>query len=495
MSASTSASPSALPTPTLQDPDALRAARMIPFIVGCALFMQMLDATVVATALPAMAASLGSTPVRLNVAITSYLLAAAVFVPISGWAADRFGARRVFIAAIVLFTLSSVTCAISQDLSQLVLSRIAQGMAGAMMVPVGRIILLRLVPKEDLLKAMSFLSIPALLGPVIGPPLGGFLVTYASWHWIFLINVPMGVFGIALTLRYIKEVRDADPPKLDWLGFFLSAICLATMVTGFEAVGRDVMSNTELLSLIGIGLACGFWYVRHARKIDYPIIDLSLMRIPTFAISTLAGNLCRFTVGATPFLLAMLLQIGFGLSPFSAGMITFAGAAGALAMKFVATPIVRRFGFRRVLTINSLLTGLFIVACALFSPSTPGWLMIVILLIGGFFRSLQFTGVNTLTYADIPPQLMSRASSFSAMAQQLGISLGVGVAAVTLNVSMALRGADTLSVGDTVSGFIVIGILCASSYFSFRRLDPNAGDEVNGRHRKAASTVNNDNEE
>ncbi|WP_156770429.1 DHA2 family efflux MFS transporter permease subunit [Bordetella bronchialis] len=452
---------------------------MIPFIVGCALFMQMLDATVVATALPAMAASLDSTPVRLNVAITSYLLAAAVFVPVSGWAADRFGARRVFIAAIALFTLSSVACAISQTVAQLVLSRVAQGVAGAMMVPVGRIILLRTVPKEDLLKAMSFLSIPALLGPVIGPPLGGFLVTYASWHWIFLINVPMGVLGIALILRYIQEIREKNVPGLDWLGFVLSGISMATLVSGFEAVGRD--ASAQALGIIAIGLASGFWYVHHSRKAAHPIIDLTLMRIPTFAISTLAGNLCRFSVGATPFLLAMLLQVGFGLSPFAAGMITFASAAGALLMKFVATPIVRRFGFRRVLTVNALLTGLFICVCALFQPSTPSWVIILVLLIGGFFRSLQFTGVNALTYADIGADKMSRASSFAAMAQQLGVSLGVGVAAVTLNVSMALRGSDRAQVADIVAGFLVIGLLCAASFFSFRRLDPAAGSQLNGR--------------
>jgi EmrB/QacA subfamily drug resistance transporter len=467
--------------PPLADPAALRAAKMIPFIVGCALFMQMLDATVVATALPAMAASLNSTPVRLNVAITSYLLAAAVFVPVSGWAADRFGARRVFIGAIVLFTASSVACALSRDLAQLVLSRIAQGIAGAMMVPVGRIILLRTVPKEDLLKAMSFLSIPALLGPVIGPPLGGFLVTYASWHWIFLINVPMGVLGVVLILRYIREIREQDVPPLDWLGFLLSSICLATLVSGFEALGRDVMSSVQLIGLIAVGLVCGFWYVRHSRKVPHPIIDLSLMRTPTFAISTLAGNLCRFSVGATPFLLAMLLQVGFGLSPFSAGMITFASAAGAMLMKFVATPIVRYFGFRRVLMVNALLTGAFIAVCALFRSTTPVWLIILTLLAGGFFRSLQFTGVNALTYADIGPSQMSRASSFAAMAQQLGVSLGVGVAAVTLNVSMALRGAEHLVVGDIVSGFVVVGLLCAASFFSFRRLDPAAGNQLNGR--------------
>jgi EmrB/QacA subfamily drug resistance transporter len=467
--------------PLLADPVALRAAKMIPFIVGCALFMQMLDATVVATALPAMASSLNSTPVRLNVAITSYLLAAAVFVPVSGWAADRFGARRVFIAAIALFTVSSVACALSQTVTQLVLSRVAQGVAGAMMVPVGRIILLRTVPKEDLLKAMSFLSIPALLGPVIGPPLGGFLVTYTSWHWIFLINVPMGVLGIALILRYIQEVREKDVPGLDWLGFVLSGVSMATLVSGFEAVGRDAAANGQALGVVAIGLVSGFWYVHHSRKTRHPIIDLSLMSIPTFKISTLAGNLCRFSVGATPFLLAMLLQVGFGLTPFAAGMITFASAAGALLMKFVATPIVRRFGFRRVLTVNAVLTGAFICVCALFQPNTPSWLIILVLLIGGFFRSLQFTGVNALTYADIGPDKMSRASSFAAMAQQLGVSLGVGVAAVTLNVSMALRGSEHASIGDIVAGFLVVGLLCAASFFSFRRLDPAAGSQLNGQ--------------
>jgi len=466
--------------PPISDPArAARAARMIPFIVGCALFMQMLDSTVVATALPAMAAALGSTPVRLNVAITSYLLAVAVFVPVSGWAADRYGARRVFVAAIALFTLSSVACALAQNVPQLVLARIVQGMAGAMMVPVGRVILLRTVPKQDLLKAMSFLSIPALLGPVIGPPLGGFMVTYMSWHWIFLINIPIGILGIALVLHFVEDVRESGTPGLDVAGFLLSAICLASLVSGFEALGHGLMPAWAVAALLAVGLACGLLYVRHARRAPHPILDLSLLRIPTFAISTLGGNLCRFAVGATPFLLAMLLQVGFGLSPFEAGLITFASAAGALLMKFVATPIVRRFGFRRVLTLNAVLTGGFIMACGLFTPSTPVWLMISVLLVGGFFRSLQFTGVNTLTYADIPPQRMSRASSFAAMAQQLGVSLGVGVAAVTLNVCIAVRGDTHLVTGDVVVGFIVIGLLCSLSLLSFRRLSPLAGAQLN----------------
>lgn len=472
-----SVAPASSPPPS---PDAARAARMIPFIVGCALFMQMLDSTVVATALPAMAQSLQTTAVRLNVAITSYLLAVAVFVPVSGWAADRYGARRVFAAAIALFTLSSIACAMSHSLAQLVAARVVQGMAGAMMVPVGRIILLRVVPKQDLLKAMSFLSIPALLGPVIGPPLGGFMVTYMSWHWIFLINIPIGIVGIALVRRYVPEIREASTPRLDWLGFLLSAVCLATLVSAFEALGHSLVPPLVVTGLALVGLACGGLYVWHARRAAHPILDLTLLREPTFAISVLGGNLCRFAVGAMPFLLAVQLQVGFGLSPFSAGLITFASAAGALLMKFVATPIVRHFGFRRVLTVNAVLTGLFIMACAAFTPGTPVWLLIGILLVGGFFRSLQFTGVNTLTYADIAPERMSSASSFAAMAQQLGISLGVGVAAVTLNISMAVRGADQFATGDAMVAFVVIGVLCAASTLSFRRLAPQAGAQLQG---------------
>jgi EmrB/QacA subfamily drug resistance transporter len=456
------------------------SARMIPFIVGCALFMQMLDSTVVATALPAMARSLGSTPVRLNVAITAYLLAVSVFVPISGWAADRFGARRVFLAAIAMFTLSSVGCALSQTITELVVARVFQGMAGAMMVPVGRIILLRVVPKQDLLRAMSFLSLPALMGPILGPPVGGLLVTYASWHWIFLINIPIGIGGIALVLRFVEEVREETKPRLDFIGFILSSVCMATLVTAFEGIGHSEFTMLQLVAMVVIGIVCGWLYWYRSKLVEYPVIDLSLLRIPTFSISVLAGNLCRFTVGATPFLLALLLQVGFGLSPLAAGFITFASAAGAMVMKFVTTPIVGYFGYRNVLIYNGLLTAAFVIACAAFTPLTPVWVMITVLLIGGFFRSLQFTGINTLSYADIPVHSMSRASSFSAMAQQMGITLGVGVAAVTLNISMALRGSTTLAIRDIAIAFVVTGLISASSSFSFRKLALDAGSQLKG---------------
>lgn len=453
--------------------------RMLPFIVGCALLMQMLDSTVVTTALPTMAADLGADPVRLNIAITSYLLAVAVFVPISGWAADRYGARRVFIAAIALFTLSSLTCALSNSLTQLVLSRIVQGIGGAMMVPVGRIILLRTIPKHELLKAMAFLSMPALIGPMAGPPLGGFLVTYASWHWIFLINLPIGAVGIWMILRFVRELpSDNQAHPLDWLGFFLSALCMATLVGGFESLGQGGPSIAVSGALIATGFISGALYYWHSQHHSNPILDLSLLKIHTFRVSTIAGNLCRFGVGAVPYLLALLLQIGFGLSALSAGLITFAGAVGAMAMKMAAPRILYRWGYRRVLTVNAVFTGASLAACALFTASTPAVVMIGVLLFGGFFRSLQFTAINTLAYADISQASMSRASSFAAMGQQLGVSLGVGVAAEALHLSMLWRGSNELIAADVVVGFLVIGVLCALPSFLFWRLPPEAGESL-----------------
>ena len=454
---------------------------MIPFIVGCALFMQMLDSTVVATALPTMALDFGTTVVRMNITITAYLLATAVFVPISGWAADRFGARSVFMAAIALFTLSSVACAASSTLAQLVAARLFQGAAGAMMVPVGRIILLRRIPKAELLKAMAFLTIPALLGPVIGPPVGGFLVTYASWHWIFLINIPVGALGLYMVQHWISRDVPDSRPRLDTAGFLLSGIAMAALMGCLEAVGHGSLDGWATLGLLVLGLGCGVLYIRHARHATYPIIDLGLLRTQTFAVSVLGGNLCRFSVGASPFLLAILLQVGFGLSAFSAGMITFTSAAGAMLMKLVATPIVNRFGFRRVLVFNALIAGAFVAACALFQADTPVWLMIAVLLVGGFFRSLQFTAVNALTYADLDPAQMSRASSFSATAQQLGISLGVACAATTLNLSVALRGGTEADRIDVVWGFVVIALMVSASALSFRRLPPRAGSQLRVR--------------
>ncbi len=454
------------------------AIKLIPFIVGCALFMQMLDATVVATALPAMAASLNSTPVRMNVAITAYLLAAAMFVPVCGWAADRFGAKRLFLFAISLFALTSLTCALSWDLTSLTVSRFIQGIAGAMMVPVGRIIMLRTIPRNQILKATSFLSIPALLGPILGPPLGGFLVTYASWHWIFLINIPIAIIGIALVVRYVFEFRSEKKPRLDWVGFILSSVGMATFVIGIEAVGNHTHGYLYPLILLCTGLICSILYVQHARRHPDPIIDLSLLKIPTFSAAVIGGNMTRLAVGAMPFLLTLLFQVGMGYSPLASGMITFSMAIGSLMMKFIATSVYGRWGFRKVLLINGTLTGLMTITNAFFIENTPVLLMGTLLLIGGFFRSLQFTGVNSLAFADIESEQMSQASSFSATAQQIGISLGMGIATVTLDLSMQLRGADHVSIGDIHVGFWVIGLLSIAAAYWFYKLDPKAGEGI-----------------
>ena len=286
-------------SPTLDPPTP--AQRILPFIVGCALLMQMLDSTVVTTALPAMARDLGSDPISMNITITSYLIAVAMFVPVSGWAADRYGARKVFIAAIALFTLSSLTCALSSSLTQLVISRVVQGLGGAMMVPVGRIILLRTIPKHNLLKAMAFLSMPALIGPMAGPPLGGLLVTYASWQWIFLINIPIGILGIWLIMRYVQALpTDTESPRLDVVGFLLSAVCMAALVSGFESLGHGGPQAWVSVALIATGLITGYLYVLHSRRHPNPILDLTLLRTPTFRAAVLAGNLCRFAVGVYP---------------------------------------------------------------------------------------------------------------------------------------------------------------------------------------------------
>ncbi|MDN4016267.1 DHA2 family efflux MFS transporter permease subunit [Zwartia panacis] len=467
-------------SPTLDPPTP--AQRILPFIVGCALLMQMLDSTVVTTALPAMARDLGSDPISMNITITSYLIAVAMFVPVSGWAADRYGARKVFIAAIALFTLSSLTCALSSSLTQLVISRVVQGLGGAMMVPVGRIILLRTIPKHNLLKAMAFLSMPALIGPMAGPPLGGLLVTYASWQWIFLINIPIGILGIWLIMRYVQALpTDTESPRLDVVGFLLSAVCMAALVSGFESLGHGGPQAWVSATLIATGLITGYLYVLHSRRHPNPILDLTLLRTPTFRAAVLAGNLCRFAVGATPYLLALLLQIGFGMSALSAGLITFVGAVGSLLMKMAAPRILNRWGYRYVLTVNAVLTGLSLAACASFTPEMPSVLMLGILLIGGFFRSLQFTAVNTLAYADISHAGMSRASSFAAMAQQLGVSLGVGVAAESLSLSMAWRGSNNLIAADVMVGFIVIGTLCALASLAFWKLSPHAGESLRQR--------------
>jgi EmrB/QacA subfamily drug resistance transporter len=454
---------------------------LVPFVVACAMFMQNLDSTVIATALPTIARSLGESPLRLNVAITCYLLSLAVFIPISGWTADRFGARRVFSLAIVVFTLGSVACGLSTSLAALVASRILQGMGGALMVPVGRLVLLRTVAKSDLVRAMSFVSVPALIGPVLGPPVGGFIVTYASWRWIFFINIPIGILGIVLVNLLVGDLKETGRRPFDLSGFALTGTGLASLAFGFENVGRGTLPGVVVIALLAVGALCIALYVRHAYRVSHPIIDLALLKIPTYAMASIGGFLFRMGLGALPFLLPLMLQVGFGLSALNSGMLTFASAAGAMLMKTTAVRVLRTLGFRIVLVGDAVISAAFLFGYSLFRPSTPHLVIFFALLAGGFFRSLQMTSINTLSYADVPPAMLSRATSLTSMAQQLSQTAGVATAALMLHTVLTLRGGSALAAADFYPVFVGIAMISLLSVPFFLKMAPDAGAEVSGR--------------
>ncbi|HKD20636.1 MAG TPA: MFS transporter [Rhizomicrobium sp.] len=453
---------------------------LIPLMVACALFMENLDSTVINTALPAIARSLHENPLTLNMGITSYLFSLAVFVPISGWVADRFGARVVFQAAIIIFTLGSISCAFSQSLSDFVLARIFQGMGGAMMVPVGRLVILRNVSKAELVEAMAYVTIPALVGPIVGPPLGGFITTYFDWRWIFWINVPIGIVGVFLAQRLIRNIKEDALPPLDWRGLIMTGVGCSGLIFGFEFLGRGAVPASVAFSLILIGGAASALYVWHARRVAHPLLNLSLLEIPTFRASVTGGFLFRMGVGATPFLLPLMLQVGFGFSPLHSGLLTFVAAAGALVMKFTAPQILRRFGFRPVLVWNSLICGGMLACYALIRADTPALFVWLLLLTSGFFRSLLFTSLNAVAYADMPPERMSQATSFSSMGQQLSLSFGVGFGALVLHLASLRQGGAKLVPEDFVVAFVSVALISTFAVFSFRALPEDAGSELTG---------------
>ncbi len=444
--------------------------------------MQNLDGTVVATALPAMAESFGARPLQMNLALTSYLLSLAVFIPVSGWMADRFGSRTVFRAAIAVFTVGSILCGYSNTLSMLVVSRIVQGLGGAMMVPVGRLVLLRSVAKSELVAAMAWLTVPALIGPVIGPPLGGFLVTYADWRWIFTINVPIGILGMILVTLFVDELKSDTPGRLDVVGLILCGIALSGITFGSEMLGRGVEAASLIVVCLGAGLLAGVAYFWHARRRPDPLLDLSLLKIPTFAVSVLAGTLFRVGVGAIPFLLPLMFQIGFGDSAAQSGLVTFASAIGAIIMKPAAQRALRAFGFRATLLWNAAISAFGVALCAAFRNWWPLPAIYAALILGGFFRSLQFTAYNTIAYADIPRERMSAATSLYATIQQLSLTFGVTIGTSALAISSHYRGHTTLQVGDFAFAFIVVALLMLLAAPASLLMPADAGEEVSGHH-------------
>jgi EmrB/QacA subfamily drug resistance transporter len=457
------------------------SSRLIPLIIASALFMENMDSTVIATSLPAIAADLGTDPIVLKLAFTTYLLSLTVFIPISGWCADRFGARHVFRAAIVVFTLGSIACGLATSLGGLVAARALQGVGGAMMVPVGRIILLRSIPKSQLVDALAWLTIPALLGPLVGPPVGGFITTFLSWRWIFWMNVPFGIGAIVFATTLMPETQVDHVPPLDVKGFLLSGLGLSSTVFGLTIMGRDLLPGVAPYGLVLFGLVVLYLYLRHARISPAPILDLRLLKIATFRAGVLGGSLFRIGVGAVPFLLPLLFQLGFGMTAFESGLLTCAAAAGAISMKFPAATLIRRFGFRRLLLANGVLASLSIAALGLLSPSTVFAVVLPLLFAGGFLRSLQFTAMNAMSYADIENNAMSHATSLYTVIQHLSLSAGVVLAAFVLEAAQYWRGENVLVVADFAAAFVVVALFALCSARQFTNLATDAGASVSGR--------------
>src|SRR5690242_16056784 len=443
----------------------MQRAVLIPLIVACALFMENMDSTVIATSLPAIALDIGESPLALKLALTSYLVGLAVFIPISGWVADCIGSRTVFASAIVVFVAGSLACAASSTLAAFVVARFLQGIGGAMMVPVGRLVLLRAVPKDELLAALNYLTIPALLGPVTGPALGGAITLYFHWRWIFLINLPIGVLGLVLVLRHIPNVKEPATPALDFAGFALAGAGLSLLMLGLSSLGGHLMPGKFTAACVVVGALALAAYPWHARRTAHPVIDLSLLRLPTFNTGVLAGSLFRIGVGATPFLLPLLLQLGFGMNPLQSGLLTCATAVGAMFMKTLTTVILRRFGFRRVLTANALIASAAVAVYGLFTAATPHLVIFLVLLVSGCLRSLQFTSLQAISFAEVTRETMSQASSVASMAQRLAQSLGVAIGAYALQISGLVQGHAEVVVADFPPAFIAVALLSAVSMF------------------------------
>ncbi len=454
--------------------------RVLPLVVASALFMENMDSTIIATSLPAMARDLGTSPVSLKLAFTTYLITLTVFLPISAWISDKFGAKRVFRIAMVIFTLASLCCAAAPSLGWLVAARAVQGLGGAMMVPVGRIIVLRSIPKSELVGALAWLTVPALVGPLVGPPIGGFITTYFSWHWIFWMHLPIGILGLVMATIFMPDFPASEVPPLDIKGFFLSGLGLALTVFGMTIVGRDLFTGPETAGLVGLGLVLVYLYVRHALRVPNPILDIRLLSIDTLRISIMAGSFYRIAAGAIPFLLPLLLQIGFNLTPFQSGLITCTSAAGALLMKFLAARALRTFGYRQLLIVNGIISCGFMAAIALFRESTPLIVVYGVLLFGGLARSLQFTSLNSIAYADIANKDIARANGLYTVAQQLSLALGVAFAAIILEASQWFRGTTTLGQVDFSTAFVVVALSGLIALPEFIKLSRGAGSTLSG---------------
>jgi EmrB/QacA subfamily drug resistance transporter len=464
-----------------------RGALLPPLIVGCAGFMQAFDANAVIVALPAMAKGFATPPLALGIVITAYLVGAAAFLPLCGWAAERFGARRLFLAAIALFGLTSITCGVADTLPMLVLARFAQGCAGAMLLPVGRIIVLAHTPSGGMLRTMGLLTTPVMLGPLLGSPIGGLIVTFGSWRWLFFVNVPVALAGLLLVRAYVPDVGPRAARALDGRGMLLLSAALVGLTYGVSLAARPV-SVLPGLALIAAGLAASFGYAVHARRHPHPIVAGGLFAIRSFAASNLGGLFPRLLVSAVPFLLALLFQVGFGLSAVQAGGLVVASALGSLPSRWLVSALLRRWSFRTVLAVNAVAVAATVAVCAALTPATPHLLIMALLFVQGLLRSLQLVTLMALGYADIEPVDLPAASTIASLSQQIAMSLGIALAVPAVEMGRAFRGGVGLGPTAIAPAFLLLAALSLVSMFWFLRLPADAGDHFG---RRAVAPVGN----
>ncbi|HBT6847669.1 TPA: MFS transporter [Klebsiella pneumoniae] len=458
-----------------------RAFSAPALLVAGAFFMEFLDGTVIATALPDMARDFGVTAVELNIGISAYLITLAVLIPASGWIADRFGARAIFTLALAIFTLASVFCGLSTEVHIFVAMRILQGVGGALMVPVGRLAVLRTTPKHQLIKAIATLTWPALVAPIIGPPLGGFITRYASWHWIFFINVPLGLAAIILSLRIIPDIRETERRSFDLSGFITTSVAMVSLVTAMERLGDRQPQIWPTQALAALGFGCLLYSIRHFRRAVAPMVRLDALQVPTFRVTMYGGSLFRASISAVPFLLPLLFQVGFGMDPFHSGLLVLAVFVGNLTIKPATTPLIRWLGFRRLLLINGALNVCSLLACALLTPQTPVWAIMLILYLGGVFRSIQFTGVSTLAFADVPAAQMSDANTLFSTASQLAVGLGITLGAIGIRLGEQVGDWLHLTELPGISfrlSFVFIALICLVGMIDSLHLAKTAGSSV-----------------
>ncbi len=463
---------------TQRDP---RLRILIPMIVAVAFLMEQLDSTIITTAIPDMARALGTTPVRMNLAVTAYVLSLAVFIPVSGWFSDRFGARRVFTLALAIFTLGSALCGVANSFAMLVATRALQGLGGAMMTPVGRLILLRSFPRSQFVSAMTYMTLPAILGPVIGPLLGGLLTTYTSWRWIFYVNLPFGLVGILLALRFVEDIRGETRTSFDVLGFLMVGSGVGLLQFGMENVGHPEFPLPVVAGVVAGAAVLLLGFYRHARGRVAPAVDLGLFRLRSFAVGTLAGGLCRVGLNGTPYLLPLMLQVGFGMSPVASGSLTFVSSLGAVLVRVVASRLLRSFGFNRVLSSSAVAASVVLAGFAWLEPDTPRWLIGAYVFVFGLVRSTQFMTSNTLSYADMPGSRLSQATSLGGVLQQLSVSFGVSSSAMLLGlVSQHGEGLTTARFHEVFLLTAIVPLLAVPGFLS---LAPEDGAEVSGYRR------------